>query len=220
MGSNPAVLFYTSDWLSGTLLFNYEQKGQYIDLLCIQHQIYPQHIPKDRMMIVCLSYDNPVFKKFVTDGDGNYYNERMEIEIKKRISFCESRKYASNTRNTKKDHTIHHTIDHTVHRIDNDIDNDLDTRIKEEGMQGEKSMVPEKPQAKTIPPKIEWIKAYCDERRNGIDAQAFFDHYETRGWVPKGSTKQMKDWQAAIRTWEKYKKDSEPPKPLAHRMLV
>lgn len=52
-------------------------------------------------------------------------------------------------------------------------------------------------------PTVEEIKEYCEERKNGINAQSFFDHYEARGWVPKGYTMQMKDWKAAVRTWEK-----------------
>lgn len=55
-------------------------------------------------------------------------------------------------------------------------------------------------------PTVEEIKAYCDERKNGVDPQGFFDHYEARGWIPKGYTQQMKDWKAAVRTWEKFNK--------------
>ena len=51
-------------------------------------------------------------------------------------------------------------------------------------------------------PTVEEIKEYCQERKNGIDAQKFWDHYETRGWKPKGYTTQMKEWKAAVRTWE------------------
>lgn len=52
-------------------------------------------------------------------------------------------------------------------------------------------------------PSVLEIKNYCMERKNKVDAETFFDHYETRGWIPKGSTKIMKDWRAAVRTWEK-----------------
>lgn len=95
----------------------------------------------------------------------------------------------------------------------NDNDNEYDNRndnesLIQEGMQGEKPPGPEKPQSKIIPPKREWVKKYCEDRENGIDPDSFFDHYETRGWIPKGATKQMKDWQAAIRTWEKFKKEN------------
>lgn len=54
---------------------------------------------------------------------------------------------------------------------------------------------------KTIPPQVEWVERYCAERQNGVDAKKFFDFYESKGW--KVGSNPMKDWQAAIRTWEK-----------------
>ncbi len=59
-------------------------------------------------------------------------------------------------------------------------------------------------------PTIIEIKDYCLERNNNIDANSFFDFYESKGWMV-GKNK-MKDWKAAVRTWElrennsKYKK--------------
>ena len=50
-------------------------------------------------------------------------------------------------------------------------------------------------------PTIEEIKLYCDERKNNISAESFFDYYETRGWKLK--TGSIKDWKACVRTWEK-----------------
>jgi hypothetical protein len=38
MGKDPAILFYTSDFLTGTMTFTDEQVGKYIRLLCLQHQ--------------------------------------------------------------------------------------------------------------------------------------------------------------------------------------
>ena len=63
-------------------------------------------------------------------------------------------------------------------------------------------------------PTLSEIKAYCIERGNKVDAQHFFDYYESNGWkVGKNS---MKDWKAAVRTWERseyrkpnYKKNSK-----------
>lgn len=50
-------------------------------------------------------------------------------------------------------------------------------------------------------PSISEIKQYCMERNNNIDASQFFDYYESNGWkVGKNS---MKDWKAAVRTWER-----------------
>lgn len=50
-------------------------------------------------------------------------------------------------------------------------------------------------------PSISDIKQYCIERNNNIDASQFYDYYESNGWkVGKNS---MKDWKAAVRTWER-----------------
>lgn len=49
-------------------------------------------------------------------------------------------------------------------------------------------------------PSIEEIEQYCRERHNNIDAKHFYDYYESKGWVV-GKAK-MKDWRAAVRTWE------------------
>nr|DAN15456.1 MAG TPA: DnaD like replication protein [Caudoviricetes sp.] len=50
-------------------------------------------------------------------------------------------------------------------------------------------------------PSISDIKQYCMERNNNVNAQHFYDYYESNGWkVGKNS---MKNWQAAVRTWEK-----------------
>jgi len=51
------------------------------------------------------------------------------------------------------------------------------------------------------PPSLKKVKNYCEERGNGIDPQGFRDFYESKGWFV-GKNK-MKDWKAAVRTWEK-----------------
>ena len=50
-------------------------------------------------------------------------------------------------------------------------------------------------------PTISDIEQYCIERNNNVNAAHFFDYYESNGWrVGKNS---MKDWKAAVRTWER-----------------
>ena len=51
-----------------------------------------------------------------------------------------------------------------------------------------------------VKPAVEEIRAFCAERGNGIDPQRFFDYYEARGWLI--GSQPMKNWQAAVRTWE------------------
>ena len=90
MSKDPAVLFYTGDFLVGTITMNYEQKGKYIQLLCLQHQ--SGRLTEEEMLIVCGKYDEKIFSKFSKDENGNYYNERMEEESIKRRKFTESRR--------------------------------------------------------------------------------------------------------------------------------
>lgn len=59
-----------------------------------------------------------------------------------------------------------------------------------------------RPPARFVPPTVEKVAAYCKERNNGIDAQHFVDYYSANGWV-QGKGKPIKDWNAAVRTWER-----------------
>lgn len=61
------------------------------------------------------------------------------------------------------------------------------------------------------PPTLEEIQLYCAERNNGIDPQRFIDFYSSKGW--KVGNAKMKDWKAAIRTWENRNKKSETTTP-------
>ena len=58
-------------------------------------------------------------------------------------------------------------------------------------------------------PTVEEVALYCQERMNGIDAQEFIDFYESKGWMIGKSP--MKDWKACVRTWERSRKNKEPP---------
>lgn len=58
----------------------------------------------------------------------------------------------------------------------------------------------EKPSKKT--PSLEDVKAYCHQRRNSVDPDKFWNFYEANGWV-QGKNKPIKNWQAAVRIWER-----------------
>lgn len=65
------------------------------------------------------------------------------------------------------------------------------------------------PRARFVPPTLEEVKAYCDERQNNVDAQKFIDYYTSNGWQV-GKNK-MRDWKAAVRTWERNGYDNKQP---------
>lgn len=64
-------------------------------------------------------------------------------------------------------------------------------------------------QKRFIKPTVLEISSYCSERKNNIDAQYFYDYYESKGWLVGKSG--MKDWKACIRTWERKQKDYSKP---------
>ena len=58
-----------------------------------------------------------------------------------------------------------------------------------------------KSSTKNSKPTYEEVQAYCKERHNAVDPGRFIDFYAAKGWII-GKTK-MRDWKAAVRTWEK-----------------
>ena len=89
--NNPAVLFYTSDFMTGTLFMSNEEVGAYIRLLCMQHQ--KGHLSKEDMLKICKKEEvfNQVILNFKTDKKGMFYNKRMDLEKEKRQKYSESR---------------------------------------------------------------------------------------------------------------------------------
>lgn len=57
------------------------------------------------------------------------------------------------------------------------------------------------PRSRFIPPSVDDVRAYCIERKSGVDPQVFWDFYTANGWK-QGRGKPIVDWKAAIRTWE------------------
>ena len=92
---DPAFLFYSSDFLTGTMFMTDSQLGKYIKILCTQHQ--KGHLSEKDMLKICKRYDKDIFEKFTKDDDGKYYNIRLESEITKRKNYSKSR--ANNRKN-------------------------------------------------------------------------------------------------------------------------
>lgn len=90
MGKDPAFLFYPKDFLTGVSDLTMEERGQYITLLCLQHQ-------KGRLSEKMISINMPdaaadVLAKFRQDENGNFFNERLEAEIEKRAQHSEKQR--------------------------------------------------------------------------------------------------------------------------------
>lgn len=98
--------------------------------------------------------------------------------------------------------TLCQDIDSNITNIDNKsfIDN------KREG--ADKPAPPPTKTKRFIKPTLDEVRAYCLERQNNVDPESFIDFYESKGW--KVGNQSMKDWKAAVRTWER--RDNNRPR--------
>lgn len=95
-------------------------------------------------------------------------------------------------------------------------DTDTDTVTETDNNIGSKADKP--PRTRFSPPTVEEVHAYCKEKGYAVDPQRFVDYYTSNGW--KVGKNPMKDWKAAVRTWNKNSYGKEQtyeqtqPKPL------
>jgi hypothetical protein len=89
MGKDPAFMLYSQDFLVGVSDLTMEERGQYITMLCLQHQ--KGHLTKKNIQIAVGNVSEDVMEKFSVDEYGMYYNETLENVIKKRELYSQSR---------------------------------------------------------------------------------------------------------------------------------
>lgn len=88
------------------------------------------------------------------------------------------------------------SLDNNIQDIDNNNSEAIERAVGDKkGGAGGKH-----PGKRFVKPTVEDIRSYCTERGNAVDAQRFYDFYESKGWLIGKNP--MKDWKAAVRTWE------------------
>jgi hypothetical protein len=182
MAKDPALLFYTSDFLSGTMLLSMDQRGKYITLLCLQHQT--GRLSEKHMLQICGTHDPDIWAKFKQDETGLFYNERLEFETERRRNYSESR--SKNRKGKKKD------VNNTSKTYDVHMETETET------------ITESKKEKKTAfkKPTLEEVETYARQREFKKEfASEFYNHYQAVGW--KVGKADMKDWQAAFHNWEK-----------------
>jgi len=105
MAKDPAVLFYTQDFLVGTMTMSYEQKGKYITLLCLQHQ--KGKLTLKDLQSILNEEDVEIAEKFIKESDGFYYNQKLKFESERRKNYSESRR-----KNLMNKHKNSHMVTH------------------------------------------------------------------------------------------------------------
>ena len=166
---------------------------------------------RGRLFTACLNYAMSGIEPQLTGNESFVWDGirgQIDRDNKKYDEFCQKRSENANKRwnpDAEDSMQVHASASNEmqVHRDH--------AKEKEKEKEKEKDILrnsADKPH-KFIKPTVEQIQAYCKERNNNIDAQYFFDRYETNGWMV-GKTP-MKNWQASVRTWEKNDQTKSKP---------
>lgn len=148
MASDPAFLFYPSDFVEGTIDLTLEEIGGYMKVLCAQHskgKLSEHKIKK----ILGEKFDKiwPEIKDKFKFSNGLYYNERLEQEKKKRSKYVESRKRNLKGKKKNKTHKGTHTKPHMdTHMVNVNVnvneDVNRDENVSEKTSKKEKLIYP------------------------------------------------------------------------------
>lgn len=188
MSNDPAFLFYTGDFTTGTQFFTDEQVGIYIRLLMAQHQ--HGHLSDKQVKMICRTHDEDVMLKFEKDSDGKFFNKRLEDEIFKRKKYSLSR--SENKKGKIKDMLI------ISKSYDNHMENENENEnINEYGIENKNQL--SKIKNFQIPEISELVEYFELRHSTEIEAAKFYNFYQSKNWMV-GKSK-MKDWRAAANGW-------------------
>jgi len=207
---DPAFLFYSSDFLSGVQDLTMEERGQYITLLCLQHQ--KGHLTEKMIRLCCGNATADVLAKFQQDENGLFFNQRLEVEVGKRKAHAEKQRTRAidgwkkrKNQNSDTDATASTTAYATAMPLENENENRNENEIIVEDANEKKTTRKKfvKPDENDIYNLMGELNAagrnFLTEDRLVNFARTFMDHYESNGWVV-GKTP-MKDWQSTVRNW-------------------
>lgn len=184
MAKDPATLFYWNDWHTGTMTMTRHQKGCYMDLLAAQFN--SGHLSIEQIKIVLgndfAAWQGSLSKKFATDKDGFFFNERLDVEILKRKKFTTSRRNNLNSKSPT------HTGDHMENG--NETGNEIDNGIENKGGVG----------GLPVPTLTDCEAAFQMAGSTREEGEKFFHHYQAQGWKV-GNGQPITDWASLAQKW-------------------
>ena len=198
MAKDPAFLFYTSDFLTGTIMMDMTERGQYITILCLLHQ-HGGFLPMEQLEFVVGKISSRLLVKFEVNEKNELFNKRLLQETTKRQAFCQSRR--ENIQKRYKKATYEGT---SVQHMENE--NENEDEIVNRDVKRKEKRVP------THPPFV-----YIEEQ----DLRAFYRDYgktvineyiqKINDYLSSTGKKPYKDYPATLRNW--LRKDQIKKKP-------
>ena len=95
----------------------------------------------------------------------------------------------------------HDLVNVDINAINVDINATKKSKVNNIKVNIKENIKEKKPTPRFVKPTIDEIAEYCIERKNNLNPNQFYDFYEAKSWMI-GKNK-MKDWKAAVRTWER-----------------
>lgn len=186
MASEYVPIFF--DWVEVTGELTAQEKGRLIDAIVL----YAQGGDWQEQIKGNERYLFPAFKKQIdrareTSGkraSAGYIGGKQK-QTEANVSKCKQTE-ANASKNAKE--------------YNNNNNNNNDKEYKNEVKGDEVPPTPQKAPRRFTPPSLEDVAAYCQKRGNGVSPQRFVDFYTAKGW--RVGNQQMRDWRAAVRTWE------------------
>lgn len=126
--------------------------------------------------------------------------EKIKEQNKKRIAEYRERKKQNDDVESDENSNAESNVTVTLRNATDKIRLDKNRLDKIRLEESTDNIISDKPKRFTKP-CIDEIKSYCIERKNNVNADKFFDYYESNGW--KVGKSAMKDWKASIRSWER-----------------
>ena len=152
-------------------------------------------VEKGRLIDAIVAYDNGGSWQQMINGNERYVFPSYQMRLDRYNESCDSRAKNAAKQNKTKQNETKISNENKTHKV-KDKAKDKDKDLKEPLLTESKEK-----RDRFSPPSLEDVTVYCEERRNAVDPQTFIDFYTSKGW--KIGNQSMKDWKAAVRTWEK-----------------
>ena len=153
---------------------------------------------------ICLTYVQKLIHSETADAERmrNYRKSKEQDANNVRTMYeqCSTKSEQCSNNVTPKANNVRTTFDRDRDR-DRERDRDRDIYNIGACAREDGQAVSPSPSKKFKKPTIDEVRAYCLERNNKVDPEQFVDFYTSKGW--KVGKEPMKDWKAAVRTWEK-----------------
>ena len=188
---DPAFLFYSQDFLVGTMTMTYEQRGKYITLLCMQHD-KKDVLTQEEIDFVLPNHNEKVLSKFIKKGK-TYYNKRLMKEMDKRKEHSQKQRENAYKRwgNQEKD-GMQSQCDGNANAVPLEDEDVIENKNVSKTVKKKKVFKA---------PTLKQVQEYCKERKNSVDPKKFYDYFTVSNWVDSKGAK-VKNWKQKIISWE------------------